>query len=267
MLSKRSTKKTNGLTTAAEEVKSATEPFPERPERHSEEEETQTFSREFFDGLLRRIDVNIAEKLDHLQADNLQRFEDLYHRQDDILKIMQEQISGVVQQIQSLERAHQPTSQQPVAINEDPDLDIRLTGVNTNGRRTTRRDSAYNRLSNFRGEIREGVLTMESDKHMEIIWSNKTVDGFLQFIEDMDRFVLMHNQPVANLYTHIAPDLQEVIAELLYIHKPHKYSSRHDVYQANIQDIYEMVQIHFAPRDLGHFNKLLYLSCKKYEVA
>jgi hypothetical protein len=180
---------------------------------------------------------------------------------------MQEQISGVVQQIQSLERAHQPTSQQPVAINEGPDLDIRLTGVNTNGRRTTRRDSAYNRLSNFRGEIREGVLTMESDKHIEIIWSNKTVDGFLQFIEDMDRFVLMHNQPVANLYTHIAPDLQEVIAELLYIHKPHKYSSRHDVYQANIQDIYEMVQIHFAPRDLGHFNKLLYSSCKKYEVA
>lgn len=34
------------------------------------------------------------------------------------------------------------------------------------------------------------------------------------------------------------------------------------MYKANIQDIYEMVQIHFAPRDLGHFNKLLLTSIK-----
>jgi hypothetical protein len=57
-----------------------------------------------------------------------------------------------------------------------------------------------------------------------------------------------------------------VIAELLYVNKPQKYTTMTDVFKATTADIVEMVQIYFAPRDLAHFNTLLANSCKKYEV-
>ena len=249
-----------------EEAKQANEVLPIRSD--SEEESIQ-LSRELLDSVIHGINTNVAEKLDQIQNENYLRFEDLHKRQDELMKIFQEQIKGLMEQIQPSVGQKQVTLQQPTAtnppqVNEIPALEINLSEPNI--RRPNRKDSAFNRLSNFRAGQREGLLTIESDKHTEINWKIKTVDGFLQFIEHIDRFVLTYNQPITYLFTHIAPDLQEVIAELLYVHKPQRYNSRNDVYKANIQDIYEMVQIHFAPRDLGHFNKLLLTSCKKYEV-
>ena len=107
---------------------------------------------------------------------------------------------------------------------------------------------------------------MESDKHTQIKWETRTVDSFLKFFEDIDKFVLTYNQPVPHLFTHISDNLQEVISELLYVNKPQKYGNRNDVFKATTQDIYEMVQLYFAPRDLAHFIMLLMTSCKRYEV-
>jgi hypothetical protein len=69
------------------------------------------------------------------------------------------------------------------------DLDIEMP--NTNIRRINRRDSAVNRLTTFNGPAnRERILTLESDKHAEIVWENRTVDGFLRFFEEIDKFTL-----------------------------------------------------------------------------
>ena len=92
------------------------------------------------------------------------------------------------------------------------------------------------------------------------------MDAFLKFFEEIDRFTLTFNQPVPYLFTHISENLQEVIAELLYVHKPQRYNTKMDTFKATTQDIYEMAQIFFAPRDLAHFNMLLTTACRRYEV-
>ena len=143
-----------------------------------------------------------------------------------------------------------------------PDVEISEPNI----RRVNRRDSAVNRLTTFQSNSREGLLTLESDKHMNIRWEIRSVDAFLKFFEEIDRFTLSFNQPVPYLFTHISENLQEVIAELLYVNKPQKYSTKMDTFKATTQDIYEMAQIFFAPRDLAHFNMLLTTACKKYEV-
>ena len=81
------------------------------------------------------------------------------------------------------------------------------------------------------------MLTIESDKHTQIKWETRTVDGFLKIFEDIDQFVLSYNQAVPHLFTHISDNLQEVISELLYVNKPQKYGNKNDVFKASTQDI------------------------------
>jgi hypothetical protein len=84
---------------------------------------------------------------------------------------------------------------------------------------------------------------VESDKHVNIIWENRTVDGFLKFFEDIDRFVLTYNQPIPYLFTHISENRKDIRAKMM--------SSRLQL------KTYEMAQLYFAPRDLAHFISLL----------
>jgi len=149
-------------------------------------------------------------------------------------------------------------SKQPVSPR---DLEINLPEPHI--RRVPRSDTAFQRLSTFRAHPREGVLTVESDRHMDITWNVKTVDGFLKFLEEADKFTLSYNQPIPYLFTKISDELQEALIELFSIHKPDRFSSKNEVYKANVREICEIVQVYFAPRDLGHFTKLLISSCEK----
>ena len=150
---------------------------------------------------------------------------------------------------------------------EIPANELIINLDDTNVRSINRRDSAVHRLTTFNGlATREGVLTMASDKHANIIWENRSIDGFLKFLDEIDKFTLTYNQPVPYLFTHINENLQEIIAELLYVNKPQKYTTMSDVFKAMTSDIIEMAQIYFAPRDLAHFNTLLSNACRKYEV-
>lgn len=162
----------------------------------------------------------------------------------------------------------QRTEPERESVNELRTEDLGLDLPDPSSRRNIRRDSAAGRLTTFNGvPERENILTIKSDRHADIIWENRSVDGFLKFVEDIDRFTLTYNQPVPYLFTHVSENLQEVLAELMYVHKPHKYRSKTDVFKATTADIYEMAQIYFAPRDLAHFVSLLTTSCKKYEVV
>ena len=84
---------------------------------------------------------------------------------------------------------------------------LQLDGANIRNL-NNRRDSASHRLTTFNGGMsREGVLTVESDKHTSIVWENRSVDGFLKFLYDIDKFILTYNQPVPHLFTHINENL------------------------------------------------------------
>ena len=178
----------------------------------------------------------------------------------------------ILQQHQRLVVERTTPTRDGQALRMDPEetpanLALQLDGANIRNH-NNRRDSASHRLTTFNGGMnREGMLTVESDKHTSIIWENRSIDGFLKFLDDIDKFILTYNQPVPHLFTHINENLQEVLSELLYVHKPNKYTSMTDIFKATTADIIEMVQIYFAPRDLAHFNTLLTSSCKKYEVT
>ena len=84
---------------------------------------------------------------------------------------------------------------------EIPANELIINLDDTNVRSINRRDSAVHRLTTFNGlATREGVLTMASDKHANIIWENRSIDGFLKFLDEIDKFTLIYNQPVPYLF-------------------------------------------------------------------
>ena len=206
--------------------------------------------------MLREAQEAMLAQILQMQMEERQKIEDIASRQEILERSQANNTEGTTNL-----RRQDITSPTTSSIHE---LDINLP--ETNIRRVNRRDSAYNRLTTFKSNAKEGVLSVESDKHLNIIWSVRTVDGFLKFLEDIDKFVLTYNQQIPYLFTHISEDLQEVLAELLYVHKPQKYTSKNDVFKVTTQDLFDIVQIYFAPKDLGHFNILLLGACKKYEV-
>jgi hypothetical protein len=109
-----------------------------------------------------------------------------------------EQMSAeMMQQHQRLVSGQSTPAKEQTLRNEDTPADLIINVDSNNIRNINRRDSAVHRLTTFNGATnREGMLTVESDKHASIIWENKTVDGFLKFLEEIDKFTLTYNQPV-----------------------------------------------------------------------
>lgn len=131
-----------------------------------------------------------------------------------------------------------------------------------------RRDSVYGRLLHEDTEDRQGKgrLTLESDEHRHIIWKERTIDGFMEFLTKIYHFTKSYEQKVPNIYTHISQPIQQIVQGILTIHKGSKFKDLGDIYRADLRDIYQAAEIMFAPTDMLHFNKLLYSSCKNYAV-
>ena len=134
--------------------------------------------------------------------------------------------------------------------------------------RDLRRDSVYGRLLEDGGPDTQGRgrLTLESDRHRDIVWKEKTVDGFMVFLSRIFHFTRSYDQKVPNIYTHVSEAIQQDLSGLLYMYKANKFRDLNDVYKANLQDIYQVTQILFAPSDLLHFTKSLAYSCNPYAV-
>lgn len=79
--------------------------------------------------------------------------------------------------------------------NEETPADLTINIDGSNIRNINRRDSAVHRLTTYNGAMsREGTLILESDKHASIIWENRSIDGFLKFLDEIDKFTLTYNQ-------------------------------------------------------------------------
>lgn len=149
--------------------------------------------------------------------------------------------------------------QEDISVNGDLNLNLRST------RDLLRRDSAYHRISNFQPEGRYDKLIVESSEHLKIIWEERALDGFLNFLEKIEKFEMHRDQMIKSLFTHFSEPIQNLVAEKLFARKT-KYYTRSDICKASNKDLYDAIQDIFAPNDLGHFISQLEFSCKKYAV-
>lgn len=56
------------------------------------------------------------------------------------------------------------------------------------------------------------------------------------------------------------------MAVALYDYHSKYYGNPIQLYTADIEEVIEAAKLHFAPSDVGHFNKVLQLSCERYKV-
>ena len=77
-------------------------------------------------------------------------------------------------------------------------------------------DNLLSRMSiaHLRGDDR--VMRLQSEKFQDISWREKSVDGYLRFLDEVDRFRLKNNQDVPYLLTLIEEKLREVIMNEIY---------------------------------------------------
>jgi len=109
-------------------------------------------------------------------------------------------------------------------------------------------------------------LTVKSEAHMKIKWTEKTLDGFIKFVTDISLFQQAHQQAVFSLFTHFSVPIQNEVENLLLNHMNATYTERSQVVRAPLEHIYEVLLHLFKPRDLAMFNELLFTSCVPYRV-
>jgi hypothetical protein len=101
----------------------------------------------------------------------------------------------------------------------------------------------------------------------KVRWKTQTVDAFLIFLQEVDQFQLDHRYQISFLFTHISPDIQDIVTQILLTEKPKKYPDWSTVHQVDFDDLYKATESHFCPKDIDHFNRLLVRSCSSYVVT
>ena len=109
-------------------------------------------------------------------------------------------------------------------------------------------------------------LIVQSEAHMKIRWTEKTLDAFIRFVTDISLFQQSRQQAVFSLFTHFSEPLQNDVENLLLTHLSSTYTDRSQVAYAPLEHIYEVLLHLFKPRDLQTFNELLFTSCLPYRV-
>jgi hypothetical protein len=84
--------------------------------------------------------------------------------------------------------------------------------------KTKKRDSVMGSLLRFKeasSKSTENRLFVASDKHLEIVWQEKTIDGFLTFLEDIRDFQFNNDVEIKSIYGHIHRDIRDYIGTIL----------------------------------------------------
>jgi hypothetical protein len=131
------------------------------------------------------------------------------------------------------------------------------------------RDSIMGGLLRFEEE--QGASTdriyVASDKQLSILWTERSVDGFINWLEDIRDFQYANGQRLKSVYSHVGKNIRDYVGDILRLYWPHKYSGSEKVYDATISDLEEAAQILMVPNDLDHFNLMLSHACKNYKVS
>jgi hypothetical protein len=92
-------------------------------------------------------------------------------------------------------------------------------------------ESMMDRMSISHVGNHEGVMRLQSDKFQEITWKEKTVDGYLRFLDEVDQFRLKNNQDVPYLLPLVEEKLREVIMSEIYTYYSNIFPTRQKMFQ------------------------------------
>lgn len=128
------------------------------------------------------------------------------------------------------------------------------------------RDSVVSELLAFKATNTEKILNVRNNLHENIKWSNRSINGFLDFCKKILDWQSANKDIVPNLFDHVSFSIQRVIAVTLRIYKNEKYQAAHKRREMGIFELAEAAHIMFAPTDLKHFATLMRSSLKQYRV-
>ena len=133
-------------------------------------------------------------------------------------------------------------------------------------RNLNNQDYTYKQLSLGGYRKKQKMITIATEKHLELEWKDLSLDGFLCFLEEVEEFQIKHRMEVAELFPLIHRSMKELVAQQLMMNFTTVYIRRRDVQSATIEHITKAMQIYFTPNDINHFNALLKSSCFNYKV-
>jgi hypothetical protein len=102
-------------------------------------------------------------------------------------------------------------------------------------------------------------IYVTSDKYLSILWTERTVDAFINWLEEIRDFQSANGERLNSVYSHVGKNIRDYVGDILRLYWPHKYSGSEKVYDATISDLEEAAQILVVPNDLDYFN-IIFLS-------
>jgi hypothetical protein len=127
-------------------------------------------------------------------------------------------------------------------------------------------DYTYKHLSLGGYKRKQKIITIATEKHLELQWKDLSLDGFLSFLEEVEEFQIKHRMEVAELFPLIHKSMKELVSQQLMVNFSSFYVRRRDVQTATVDHITQAMQMYFTPNDINHFNALLKSSCYNYKV-
>jgi hypothetical protein len=109
-------------------------------------------------------------------------------------------------------------------------------------------------------------ITMVSDTHKKIQWVKNTLDGFLQFTEDIQSWEAMNDQEVTNMYVHIDMSLRIPVYAKLKKIDPDRFHYEFNAMDATREDIHYAAMGMYCPANTVSFIKTLSQSTMRYAV-
>jgi hypothetical protein len=116
-----------------------------------------------------------------------------------------------------------------------------------------REDNLFRRISDGGSQDRSKIIKLQSEKFQEIIWKERSVNGYLRFLEDIEKFQLRNNQQVKYLVPLIEDKLREIVMSEVSMNYGEIFPTRKSIYEMEVSYLTATVQLMIKPSSKSHF--------------
>ena len=158
----------------------------------------------------------------------------------------------------------------PVKKVEEPSLEEMLENNLNIGKnkKNPKRETIFEEVASSEKKIRniENKVFLHTADYERIKWRDPSLDGFLNFLEDIRDYEFEHADRIPKLYLRVSKKLKGHLAQTLAQIDPETYFDESECANASREDIVKAAKYEFCPRDRNDFLQILTGSCRKYKV-